>query len=392
MRAKLPILAGLVVLVMGALAHLAHTGFHRSTALAAMEERAAGTARLLAAAAVPLLSRPLPNSSPADALRQMARTDNDILYIYVIDSAGRTLTVHDSGAARPPSLADPVELVTQHSGQVLHISAPIRPTSAAATETAVVSRADRLGNLRLGVSVANIASYTGFHLSSSVFAVIALALLAAALTAVAGALSTRRFRPLIRAARELGQGNLAARVDCRDGGDLGELAAAFNQMAEQLGESFAVSERMNRELEAVNAELEAFSYSVSHDLKAPLRAMDGFSQLLLDSLGDKLDDRPRDYLRRIRRGANKMRDLIDALLKLAQVTRAPLREVEVDLSALAEEVIAELREAEPEREAEVSIASGVVGVGDAALVKQVLHNLLSNAWKFTATRATARIE
>ena len=146
------------------------------------------------------------------------------------------------------------------------------------------------------------------------------------------------------------------------------------------------------ELHAVNKELEAFSYSVSHDLRAPLRSIDGFSQALVEEYGDRLDDTAADYLRRIRGATRRMGELIDDLLDLSRVTRRELHRQEVDLSALASAVVAGLARAEPERQVEIDIAAGLMGHGDPHLLRLALDNLLGNAWKFTSRRLSARIE
>jgi PAS domain S-box-containing protein len=150
--------------------------------------------------------------------------------------------------------------------------------------------------------------------------------------------------------------------------------------------------RQLAELAAVNRELESFSYSVSHDLRAPLRSIDGFSQALLEEHGDALDETAADYLRRIRVATQRMGDLIDDLLDLSRVTRREMRHDDVDLSALASAVMAGLSGAAPERPVEVRIAEGLRGRGDPALLRLVLENLLGNAWKFTARQRPARIE
>jgi PAS domain S-box-containing protein len=157
----------------------------------------------------------------------------------------------------------------------------------------------------------------------------------------------------------------------------------------ELNESLA---RRNAELEALNRELEAFSYSVSHDLRAPLRSIDGFSQALIEDYGDRLDAPAREFLQRVRAAAQRMAVLIDDLLKLARVTRTGLKLEEVDLSALAREVAAELREHDPDRPVELAIAPDLRATADPRLVRLVLENLLGNAWKFTRGRAPARIE
>jgi light-regulated signal transduction histidine kinase (bacteriophytochrome) len=152
-----------------------------------------------------------------------------------------------------------------------------------------------------------------------------------------------------------------------------------------------VAER-TQSLQATNSELEAFSYSVSHDLRAPLRALDGFSLVLLEDYSDKIDEQGRNYLNRVRAASNKMAELIDALLALARVTRAPLRHEPVDLTALAEEIAAGLRADGPTRHVALTIAPGLAAAGDPRLLRGVLENLLGNAWKFTGKTELARIE
>ena len=138
------------------------------------------------------------------------------------------------------------------------------------------------------------------------------------------------------------------------------------------------------ELAAVNRELEAFSYSVSHDLRAPLRSIDGFSQALLEDYTGRLDDTAMDYLRRIRAATERMGELIDDLLDLSRVTRREMRHDDVDLSALANTVVARPDQGRPDRSVEVHIAEGLRGRGDPVLLRLVMENLLGNAWKFTA--------
>ena len=145
------------------------------------------------------------------------------------------------------------------------------------------------------------------------------------------------------------------------------------------------------ELEAVNKELEAFSYSVSHDLRAPLRGINGFSLALLEDYADKLDQRGKEYLVRVRAGTNKMGALIDALLTLSRMTRVELTRTQVDLSALAHAMANELKKTEPERRAEFSIANGMVAEGDSVMLNVVMQNLFLNAWKFTQKHDAARI-
>lgn len=145
------------------------------------------------------------------------------------------------------------------------------------------------------------------------------------------------------------------------------------------------------ELEASTRELEAFSYSVSHDLRAPLRAIDGFARILEDDLAERLDDTTRSHLNRIRKAAERMADLIDALIALATLSRQPLRKESLDLSALATLIIDELRAENPERQVDVEITAGLVVTADRVLMHAMLDNLLRNAWKFSSRRPRARI-
>lgn len=160
----------------------------------------------------------------------------------------------------------------------------------------------------------------------------------------------------------------------------------YHQHLEEL-----VEERTN-ELTAVNKELEAFSFSVSHDLRAPLRSIDGFSQALLEEYSSKLDDTGHDYLQRIRAGAQKMGQLIDAMLGLSRVTRRELQKQTVDLTALAQDILKELQHSEADREVDCTIQAGVQARGDKQLLRIVMENLLGNAWKYTSKISQAQIE
>ncbi|KAA0243287.1 MAG: hypothetical protein EDM75_15900, partial [Chlorobiota bacterium] len=143
--------------------------------------------------------------------------------------------------------------------------------------------------------------------------------------------------------------------------------------------------------EEANRELESFSYSVSHDLRAPLRGIDGFSLALLEEYQDVVDERGRMYLERVRFNAQKMGQLIDEMLNLSRVSRAPMNQKNVDLSEVAKGIIKELTEHEPEREVDVTITPGMKAVADPTLIGAVLQNLLSNAWKFTAKKKKSEI-
>jgi len=151
-------------------------------------------------------------------------------------------------------------------------------------------------------------------------------------------------------------------------------------------------DELNAELARANEEQKAFSYSVSHDLRAPLRAIDGFSKMLLDDHAGQLDDQGRDYLRKVRAGTKRMGELIDDLLQLSRVTSAELNRSPIELSELARSIGDELQRKEPARTVGLSIQDGLAADADGRLLRIVLDNLLGNAWKFTAKTAEPRIE
>ena len=165
--------------------------------------------------------------------------------------------------------------------------------------------------------------------------------------------------------------------------------AALRQLAEELEERFAAR---TADLSAANEELEAFAYSVSHDLRAPLRGIDGFSQAVLEEYSESLDETGRDYLVRLRSASQRMGHLIDDMLSLSRVSRFELTREQMDLSAIATSLSVELQEREPGREVEFDIHDGVTALGDFRFLSIVLENLLANAFKFTSKSATARIE
>ncbi len=214
------------------------------------------------------------------------------------------------------------------------------------------------------------------------------------------------------------------RADKTTDDEIGYLVDAFNRMLAEIGTRAQAQEasnrelarevaerknaedevlRLNRDLEArvqertnklqeINRELEAFSYSVSHDLRAPLRAIDGFSQALLTEYGNKLDEKMQHYLNRIRTGTVRMGQLIEDLLNLSRISRLEILWREVDLSALANQIMHELQQREPERKVTVSVWDNITVNADQRLLRVALENLLGNAWKFTGKTEQPRIE
>jgi signal transduction histidine kinase len=181
------------------------------------------------------------------------------------------------------------------------------------------------------------------------------------------------------------------------GGEVGDLVSTFNAMLDQIARQNAdleqarsdLEERVEartRELAASNRELEAFSYSVSHDLRAPLRAIDGFSKALLDHCGGSIDEKGRHYIQRVRAGTRRMADLIDDMLGLARISRTALARQRVDLSAIAERVAAELAGRDGGHRVHVVVEPGLTATADSRLVEILLENLMGNAWKFSSRK------
>ncbi|MBA2693574.1 MAG: hypothetical protein H0U65_13975 [Rubrobacter sp.] len=168
------------------------------------------------------------------------------------------------------------------------------------------------------------------------------------------------------------------------------LLAASRERAERASLEL---EEANRGLEAANRELEAFSYSVSHDLRAPLRSIEGFSQILVEDYGEALDKEGVGYLDRVKGASRRMSELIDDLLQLSRVTRAPMDSSDVNLSSLARVAMSELKREQPDREVETVVRQSPEARGDERLLRIVIENLLGNAWKFTSkNEGGARIE
>jgi light-regulated signal transduction histidine kinase (bacteriophytochrome) len=195
--------------------------------------------------------------------------------------------------------------------------------------------------------------------------------------------------------------SIRATMDSED--EMGILVGAFNEMLVQIQQQAIALQRSRdefeerviertRELQYANEELETFSYSVSHDLRTPLRGIDGFCQALVEDNAEMLDERGKDYLKRIQAATVRMGQLVDDLLGFSKVNRVQLRKSNIDLSALVQGLSKEIQKREPERKAEFHIQSGLVVNADEQLIRIVLTNLLENAWKFTSKLERTRIE
>ena len=263
-----------------------------------------------------------------------------------------------------------------------------------------VSRALRL-SVAIGAGVMAISLLTAYFLAAVLQSRISEPILA--LSEAAAAVSTRQ--------------DYSVRAPKLGADELGTLTDAFNLMLGRIEEQSLELRRYATELEqrvaertheleernealrrnaaellAANSELDAFAYSVSHDLRAPLRSIDGFSQVLLEDYGPQLDEAGRDSLQRVRAASQRMATLIDDLLKLARVTRSEMRTEPVDLSKIARDIVTELQRGTPEREVEFVIAQGLETRGDARLLRVALENLLRNSWKYTGKQPRPRVE
>jgi signal transduction histidine kinase/DNA-binding NarL/FixJ family response regulator len=171
-----------------------------------------------------------------------------------------------------------------------------------------------------------------------------------------------------------------------------EAAEVFANLERTVAERTAEADRRNTELEVLNKEIEAFSYAVAHDLRSPLITIDGFAQVLHENIAHRIDETNREHLTRISTATRRMHQLINDMLALSKIVRAPLHMHSVDLSRLAKEILRTLRESAPPRPTECVIAEGLTANGDPGLLRIVLENLLANAWKFTARQELTRIQ
>ena len=204
--------------------------------------------------------------------------------------------------------------------------------------------------------------------------------------------SSRSIKQLIDATQRLANGDLKYRIKEDRKDEIGVLADSFNDMAGKLSGEIEEHKHSKDELAASNKELEAFCYSISHDLRAPLRSIEGFSKALEDGYAEKLDSQGKDYFQRIQRASRHMGQLINDLLNLSRITRSDLNFKKVDLSAMVEGIASDLRDMHPERKVELIVPKEVKAEGDENLLLIALDNLLSNAWKFTKKTTHAKIE
>ena len=262
-----------------------------------------------------------------------------------------------------------------------------------ASDTKAVSDALQLSGV-IAIVVLAIAMLAAYALAAKLQGRISEPILALAETATAA--STRQDYSL--RAPKFGEDELGALTDSfnqmlgRIEEQKRELQQHATRLEQRVAERTKELERRALELQAANSELDAFAYSVSHDLRAPLRSIDGFSQVLLEDYGAGLDEAARDSLQRVRAASQRMATLIDDLLKLARVTRTEMRTERVDLSGIARELVLDIQRTTPDRQVEFAIAPGLEAQGDSRLLRVVLDNLLRNGWKYTGKQPQPRVE
>lgn len=288
----------------------------------------------------------------------------------------------------------------------------------------IISQGERLGTVYLRTDYElydRIREYAGI----SLLVVLAAMLVAYLLSAQLQRIVSEPILAIAGIARDvMHRGDFSMRAKKLSDDEVGVLAESFNEMLDQIQRRTEQLEISNRELEsqiaeraraeqevlrlnaeledrvrdrtaqleAANLELESFSYSVSHDLRAPLRAINGFSQALIEDFPEHLPAEGHRYLALTRAATVRMGELIEALLNLSRVSRGPLEPVRIDVSALATQIISDLRRHDPERNVDVRVQAGMVADADPRLLPAVLENLIGNAWKFTAQTSTACIE
>ena len=220
---------------------------------------------------------------------------------------------------------------------------------------------------------------------------------------VFGRLLTRRLNIIVTATENITKGDMDVRTNLSGTDEIALLGKRFDAMANRIAQDKIELEHANTELEKrveartqalkdANNEYESFAYSVSHDLRAPLRAMNAFGQMLMEDYGDKLDSEGVDYIKRINKNSVRMGLLIDDLLNLAKINRQNLKFETINLSAMCTDIKNELQSEYPDRHVEFDIQQKVTAVGDSTLVYDLLQNLIGNAWKFTRKNGNAKIE
>ncbi|GAM10849.1 cyanobacterial phytochrome B [Geobacter sp. OR-1] len=366
--------------------------------------------------------------------------EEDVQYVYIADNKGR-IRVHTFRDGFPNALSGLNPLGSGDKQRIRLIKADNRLVY----DIAVPVLKGEMGTAHIGLFADSITESVSKIIWRATWLLFGLFVVACFGTVLLAQTLIQPIQELVEGVEAVGQGDLTQRIKVDTGDEIGLLANAFNRMAENL-EATTVSrnevEQLNQQLEALvaertkqlslanielskeiterrsaeeevrrlneglemrirertlqlelsNKELEAFSYSVSHDLSAPLRHVEGFSSILLEDHAQQLDQEALHLLERIRVGVERMKELIAALLRLSRVGRADISKQNIDLSIMATQILQQFQEDSRERNVTAKIEDGVTAVGDKALLSIVLQNLLENAWKYTAPRENATIE
>ena len=339
--------------------------------------------------------------NPEDARQILSglRSDPSVVAAALYDEQGRLFAIYPEGAATTTVPAAPG--APGHRIEKAHLVVYQR----------VVEAGTQLGTLYIKTDLRELNQGVRVHTAVVLLAVLASIGVAFGLSTWLQRRIAKPVRVLADAARAVSERkDFSIRAEADSDDEIGLLAGAFNDMLAEIQQrdgalrrSEATLRQLNTELEqrvaartaeleTSNRELEAFSYSVSHDLRAPLRAIDGFSKALLEDCGDALGETGAGHLERVRHATGQMGNLIDDLLHLARISRAELQRESVDLAAAGREIAASLKQAQPERQVTFIVPPGLTAEGDSQLLHVVLDNLLRNAWKFTSKHPTAKIE
>jgi signal transduction histidine kinase len=401
LTAMLLVISGLVLLLTSA----AFVTYEVVTFRQTMRTQLATRSRILAANSTAALA--FANEADATEILDALKYDPHMVAAALYGRDGRVLATYPAAAA-----ADLIPAAPQPDGYRFEGSRLVAFTPVAQGGN------ERLGTLYIASDTKDVSDALRL---SGVIAIVVLAIALLAAYALAAALQGWISQPILAladTARAIStKHDYSVRAPKRGEDELGMLTDAFNQMLGRIEEQDRELRRHATDLEqrveqrthelqdrnetlrrnaadllAANQELDAFAYSVSHDLRAPLRSIDGFSQVLLEDYAAQLDDPGRDSLRRVRAASQQMGTLIDDLLKLARVTRAEIRTEMVDLSDMARDIVAELQRTDPARKVEFVIAPGLEARADPPLLRVALENLLRNSWKYTAKQPRPRVE
>jgi len=394
-------ISGLVLLLTAA----AFAGYQYWSLRQATRDALSVRGRIIAANSTASLA--FANDADARELLSALRADPHIVAAVLYDKGGHVFAAYPAGVAGDAVPAAPGPDGYRFERGLLIGFQPVEEAGSQrlgtlylASDLGVVYDTFRLSGV-IGLGVMAVALLAAYLLSRVLQGTISQPILALAETAKA--VSTRQ--------------DYSVRAPKLGADELGTLTDAFNQMLGRIEDQKNELQRYATDLErrveerthelqdrneslrrnaaellAANTELDAFAYSVSHDLRAPLRSIDGFSQILLEDYAARLDEAGRETLHRVRAASQRMGTLIDDLLKLARVTRAEIRTEDVDLSGMARDIVADLHRTTPERQVEFAIAPGLTARGDARLLRVALDNLLRNSWKYTAKQPAPRVE